>query len=455
VSVQADPFALAGTVRLARGREAALRRRHPWVYRGALASPPPTAGAVAVVAANGEPLATALVAAGGGSLALRVVAWPGEAWGAALLRQRLADAAALRVRLCIDSDACRLVHAEGDQLPGLVVDRYADIAVIEVFDAAWEPYLGEIAAFLAAPALATGAREPADEGAAGPLEPSGAQAPSAERHFAPAPAAGSPGISGARAPSPARCSDPPGSITPCPTVLLRRGEGRRGAVTALAGAAPTAPVAIREGAVRLPVDLVRGHKTGFYLDQRDNRRRLGELSRGAEVLNLFSYSGAFALAALAGGAARAINVDASPEALALARLGYRMNGHGESDADFVLGDAFAVTRELVAAGARFGVVVVDPPSFAHRKGELPGALRGLKDINLQALKLVAPGGVMLSCSCSALVDHEAFAGALAAAAVDAGRTVRVLEVRGAAPDHPLSLACRETRHLQAWFCHVS
>jgi 23S rRNA (cytosine1962-C5)-methyltransferase len=465
VSAPADPFALAGTVRLVRGREAALRRRHPWVYRGALASSPPQAGAVAVVAATGEPLATALVAAGGGSLALRVVAWPGETWSSALLRRRLAEAAALRARLTIDSDACRLVHAEGDQLPGLVVDRYGDTAVIEVFDAAWEPYLGEIAAFLAAPLPGPRARaEPVRLG-----EYPRARAPSPQRSFAHAGTAdpsGAPGarapsrvetggsldISGARAPSPARPVSPLAGA--CTTVLLRRGEGRRGEVTALAGAVPAAPIAIREGAVRLPVDLVAGHKTGFYLDQRDNRRRLGELSAGAEVLNLFSYSGAFALAALAGGAARAVNVDASGEALALARLGYRINGRAESDADFVLGDAFAVTRELVASGARYGVVVVDPPSFARRRGELPGALRGLKDINLQALRLVAPGGVLLSCSCSALVDHEAFAGALAAAAVDAGRAVRVLEVRGAAPDHPLSLACRETRHLQAWFCHV-
>jgi 23S rRNA (cytosine1962-C5)-methyltransferase len=238
-------------------------------------------------------------------------------------------------------------------------------------------------------------------------------------------------------------------------VLLRRGEGRRGEATALRGELPAAPVAIREGDVLLPVDLVAGHKTGFYLDQRDNRRRLGELAAGAEVLNLFSYSGGFSIAALAGGALRAVNVDASEEALALARLAYRMNGHLERDDDFVAGDAFDITRALVAGGGRFGVVVVDPPSFVRRRSELAGGLRGLKDVNLQALKLVAAGGLLLTCSCSALVDQEAFAGALAAAAVDAGRAVRVLEVRGAAPDHPVALACRETRHLQAWLCHVA
>ena len=405
-----DPFALAGSVRLERGREVALRRRHPWVYRGALTGAPPPAGVVAVCAADGAPLGTALVAAGAGSLALRMVAWPGETWSAALLRRRLAEAALLRTRLAIDSDAHRVVHAEGDLLPGLVIDRYGAIAVIEVFDGAWLPYLDELTAFLTAPP------DPGATAVKDDLSP---------------------------------------NATACTAVLLRRGEGRRGEATALRGELPAAPVAIREGDVLLPVDLVAGHKTGFYLDQRDNRRRLGELAAGAEVLNLFSYSGGFSIAALAGGALRAVNVDASEEALALARLAYRMNGHLERDDDFVAGDAFDITRALVAGGGRFGVVVVDPPSFVRRRSELAGGLRGLKDVNLQALKLVAAGGLLLTCSCSALVDQEAFAGALAAAAVDAGRAVRVLEVRGAAPDHPVALACRETRHLQAWLCHVA
>ncbi len=372
----------------------AIRRRHPWVYRGALADPAPPPGPVAVQAADGSPLGVALAASGTGSLALRMVAWPGETWSAALLRQRLVEAAALRARLAIDSDAYRLVHAEGDNLPGLVIDRYRRVAVVELFESAWLAYLDELRGFLI-------------------------------------------------------------SEADCEVVLLRRGEGRRGAVETVCGAAPAGPVEIREGTLTMPVDLIAGHKTGFYLDQRDNRRRLGSLAGGADVLNLFSYSGAFSLAALAGGARRAVNVDASDAALGLAREGYRRNGFAVADEDFIAGDAFAVTRAIAAATARFGVVIVDPPSFVHRKTELPGALRGLKDINLQALRVVRPGGLLLTCSCSALLDHESFAGALAAAAVDAGRTVRVLEVRGAAPDHPLALACRETRHLQAWLCYVT
>ena len=388
-----DPFAPAATVRLKPGREASLGRRHPWVYRGALADEVPAGLApLDVVAADGRPLGTALPGSSGGSLALRMVAWGGERWGAALLRARLERALALRLRLAIDSDALRLVHAEGDGLPGLVIDRYADVAVIETYEAAWQPLLDEICAFL--------------------LGPGG-----------------------------------------CTTVLGRSGSGTA-PPEALRGAAPTEPVTIRERGLRFPVDLVGGQKTGFFLDQRDNRRRVGELAGGCTVLNLFSYSGGFAVAALAGGARRAVNVDASRPALELARAAYRANRLPVGDADFVRGDAFTVARDLAAAGARFDLVVVDPPAFVRRRGEQRRGLGGYRDVNLQALRLLVPGGVLLTCSCSALVDEEGLRGALLAAALDAGREVQLLEVRGAAPDHPVALACPETRHLKALLCRV-
>ena len=388
-----DPFAVCGAVRLKPGRDASVRRRHPWVYRGALAAPLPDGVApVEVGSASGARLGVALPGGSGGSLALRMVAFGESPWSAAALADRLLAAAALRSRLGLDADACRLVHAEGDGLPGLVVDRYAEAAVCELYEPAWEPYLAVIAATLA----------------------------------------GGLGLA---------------------TVLARR-PGRRAAVEVVAGELPTAPVVVREGSVRLPADLVTGQKTGLFLDQRENRRRLGALAGGAAVLNLFSYSGGFALAALAGGAVRAVNVDASQPALALARLGYRLNGFAGAEEDFVAGDAFAVAREMVAAGAAFDAVVVDPPAFVKRRSELEGGLRGYKDINLQALRLVRSGGLLVSCSCSALVDEENFARALAAAALDAGRSLRVLERRGAGPDHPVSIFCPEARHLKAWFCCV-
>jgi 23S rRNA (cytosine1962-C5)-methyltransferase len=213
-------------------------------------------------------------------------------------------------------------------------------------------------------------------------------------------------------------------------------------------------VVIREGRLRFAVDVEGGQKTGFFLDQRENRRRLAALAGGAQLLNLFSYSGGFAVAALAGGAVRAVNIDASVAALSLARRTYELNGLAVHEGDFICADAFRVTRDLAAAGERFGVIVVDPPAFVRRRGDLEDGLRGYRDINLQALRLATAGGLLLTCSCSALVSEQQFGQALFAAALDAGRTVRVLERRGAGPDHPVSVFCPEAAHLKAWLCAV-
>jgi 23S rRNA (cytosine1962-C5)-methyltransferase len=389
-----DPFACGGEVRLKRGREASVRRHHPWIYRGALADAlPGSLAPVRVRSAAGAHLAVALPGSSGGSLALRVVAFGEERWDADALAARLHAAAALRERLALDADAYRVVHAEGDGLPGLVVDCYAGTAVIEPYETAWEPLLKTIAAFLV----------------------------------------GELGFS---------------------VVLVRSPRGPA-EVRVVHGRKPGAPIVIREGELRFPVDLEGGQKTGFFLDQRENRRRMAALAAGVRVLNLFSYSGGFAVAALCGGARGAVNVDASPAALALARRAYELNGLAATAADFVTGDAFRVTRALAAAGERFDIVVVDPPAFVKRKGELSGGLRGYRDINLQALRLTSPGGLLLTCSCSALVSEAQFAEVLHGAATDAGRAVRVLERRGAGPDHPVSVFCGETAHLKAWLCAVN
>ena len=389
-----DPFECTGEVRLKPGREASVLRRHPWVYRGALGTPPPGGRApVRVLAANGRPLGVALPGGSGGSLALRMVAFGEEPWDAEALSALVRRAAALRERLALDADAYRLVHAEGDALPGLVIDRYGGVAVVEPYEAAWEPYLTGIASLLA-DAL---------------------------------------GFS---------------------TVLVRPAGTATRPVSVLRGRLPDPPVVIREGRLRFAVDVEGGQKTGFFLDQRENRRRLAALAGGAQLLNLFSYSGGFAVAALAGGAVRAVNIDASVAALSLARRTYELNGLAVHEGDFICADAFRVTRDLAAAGERFGVIVVDPPAFVRRRGDLEDGLRGYRDINLQALRLATAGGLLLTCSCSALVSEQQFGQALFAAALDAGRTVRVLERRGAGPDHPVSVFCPEAAHLKAWLCAV-
>jgi len=393
VTILDDPYRPRATVTLLRGREAAVERGHPWIYRGALdGQPAEMSGPVEVLAHGGARLGVALAGEPGGSLALRMVAWKGEEWSRETLRRRLAGAAALRRELRIDADAYRLVHAEGDRLPGLVVDLYAGYAVVQPFAPAWSVYLDDLADILVA------------------------------EHD-------------------------------CRTVLLR--QPATSAATTLRGARPDEPVVVREGGVRFPVDLVRGQKTGFFLDQRDNRHRLAALAVGRSVLNLFSYSGGFAVAALVAGARRATNVDASADALDLARQATALNGLVVEDESFVLGNAFEVCRALAGAGHRFDAVVVDPPAFVKRKTDMHQGLKGYREINRQALRVAAPDAILLTCSCSALVSDEQFGGALLAAALDAGRDVRVLGRYSAGPDHPVLLACPETRHLKAWFCRVA
>ncbi len=381
------PYRLGGRVRLKRGRAASLFRRHPWVYRGALAEPIPCSGAVEVCSWEGARLGVALVGEPGRSLALRVVAWGEEPWSPDTLRARLRCAAQRRARLDLYSDAYRVVHAEGDELPGLVIDRYDRWAVIEPFMPAWDEYLPDIASFLHASYRLEG-------------------------------------------------------------VMVRR--GRR--VEPLLGDVPGAPVVVREGRWQLLADLTGGQKTGLFLDQRDNRRVIAGLSSARSVLNLFSYSGGFGVAALFGGAARVVNVDSSARALELARQTYEVNGLPVSNDDFICGDAFEVAAGLHAAGARFDLVIVDPPAFVTNRARLAAGLRGYREINRLALHLAAPQALLLTCSCSALVSEQLFAEALLTAALEAGRHLAILERRGAGWDHPVSLFCPEPRHLKAWLC---
>ncbi|MGC8915694.1 MAG: class I SAM-dependent rRNA methyltransferase [Thermoanaerobaculum sp.] len=387
-----NPFSLSGEVKLKPGKEEPCRRRHPWIYRGALASPlPPGYRPVAVLSAAGDPLGIALPAASGGSLALRVVAFDPEPWSAPVLRRRLVRAWELRAFVRQHAEAYRLLNAEGDGVPGLVADLYGSYLVFELYEPAWEAYLD----FL----VAEGAR-----------------------------------LSGAQ------------------SVLVRR-VWQKG-VEVRRGAAPRGPVAVREHNWWLVADLETGQKTGLFLDQRENRWLVFQHAGAARVLNLFAYSGGFAVAARRGGARQVVNVESSGKALALARRTYEANGLAPEESEFVQGDAFEVARSLVRRGEKFDWVVVDPPAFVKSPAHQERGLGGYRDINLQALKLVREGGFLLTCSCSARVSVEQLEGALLSAALDAGREVRVLERRGAGPDHPVPLPCPEARHLKALWCAV-
>lgn len=387
-----NPFAVVGEVQLKAGKEEPCRRRHPWIYRGALATPlPQKKGPVAVFSAQRELLGVALPAASAGSLALRMVTFGQEPWNAAVLRRRLANAWKVRQVVREHTEAFRFLHAEGDGVPGLVADVYGRFLVFELYEPAWESYL---------PFLVEEASK----------------------------------LSGAA------------------TVLCRRAFGQ--GVEVLKGTAPSEPVPVREYGWRLLADLMEGQKTGLFLDQRENRWLVSRLAGGARVCNLFAYTGGFALAARVGGARQVINVESSKRALELAQRTYEANGLSGSEGEFVQGDAFVVARQLASRGEKFDWVVVDPPAFVKGAQSQARGLSGYRDINLQALKLVKAGGFLLTCSCSARVTVEQLEGALLAAALDAGREVRILERRGAGPDHPVSLFCPESRHLKALWCAV-
>ncbi|ADR36922.1 SAM-dependent methyltransferase [Oceanithermus profundus DSM 14977] len=286
----------------------------------------------------------------------------------------------------------RLVHAEGDLLPGLVVDGYARHLVVQAHAAAWEPLLGELTLRLEAA-----------------LKPAGILA----KHDAP----------------------------------LREREGLERYLRTLAGRVPEA-VEVREGAVRYRVRLQGGQKTGAFLDQRDNRLRLEAYLEGrgyARALDVFAYQGLFALH-MARHVAEVEAVDSSAAALEAARENAALNGL--ENLRFTEANAFDLLRERQRAGERYDVVVLDPPAFAARKADRERALAAYKEVNLRALKLLAPGGLLVTASCSHHVSEADFYAMLASAAADAHRIVRVREQRGQGWDHPVLLTVPETRYLK-------
>lgn len=380
------------------GREKSLLRRHPWIFSGAVArvqGDPEPGDSVAVRAAGGEFLAWAAYSP---ASQIRARVW---SWDEAvpvdgnLLRARLGQAVAARARLpCAgDSDAMRLVHGESDGLPGVVVDRYGDVAVLQLLNAGAERWRSE---------LADSVRE----------------------------------------------------LTGCACVYersdadVRALEGLPARSGALHGTLPAGGVEMREHGLRYAVDVAAGHKTGFYLDQRDNRKRIGELSQGREVLNCFCYTGGFTLNALAGGAKSVLSVDSSAEALAQGRDNLRRNELDAARAEWQDADVFKYLRVLRDQGRSFDLIVLDPPKFAPTAAFVEKAARGYKDINLLALKLLRPGGLLASFSCSGGVSPDLFQKILAGAALDAGADASIIGHFAAAADHPVLLSFPEGDYLK-------
>ncbi|MCX7017302.1 MAG: class I SAM-dependent methyltransferase [Candidatus Sumerlaeota bacterium] len=393
-----------GFITLKPGREKALARRHPWVFAGAIekVEGSPRAGeTVDLRSAEG-----AWMARGAWSpqsqIAVRVWSFESEeAIDSAFFRARLERAIARR-GLPANPEAPlgrRLVNAESDGLPGLIIDRYGGFLVCQFLSAGAEFWRQEIVALLAELSPAAGVYERSD-------------------------------------------------------VDVRAKEGLAPRTGVLRGEEPPERIEIHEGPCRFLVDVKHGHKTGFYLDQRENRSRAADYAAGAETLNGFAYTGAFGVRALCAGAARVVNLESSAPALELARRNAELNGLDSSRVENTEGDAFQVLRRYRDARREFDLVILDPPKFAESRAQLERAARGYKDINLLAFKLLRPGGTLFTFSCSGLMTPELFQKIVADAALDAGREAQIVGRLAQADDHPAALAFPEGAYLKGLICRV-
>lgn len=373
------------------GRERPVLNGHPWVFSGAIERVEGDADEVALADVfDGKKnwLARGLYNPKS-QIRVRVLTWQKENIDGDFFARRLSQAHAFRARhLTGATDAYRIVNSEGDFLPGLIIDRYGEFLVCQFFSAGMARFKGEIVDALNALDSIRG--------------------------------------------------------------IFERSEGRVGdeeglepSVGVLSGEAPPELIAIRESCFQFLVDVRRGQKTGFFLDQRDSRNFLSAIARDRAVLNCFSYTGAFSVYAFGGGAREVVTLDSSKPALNLAEEQLRLNGLAEGE--LLKGDAFAYLKEIDRS---FDVIVLDPPSLAHKRSDLDAAAGGYKFLNLHALKHLSPGGILLTFSCSQHVTGDLFQKIVFGAAVDAGRKVTIVKRLGLPVDHPVSLHHPEGEYLK-------
>jgi 23S rRNA (cytosine1962-C5)-methyltransferase len=379
--------------------------RHPWVLDTAIdrvEGTPADGDVVDLATHEGRFIARGIWNASS-RLRVRLYAFESDVpLDAPFWRSRIDAAIALRRTLGLDdrSGAARLINSEGDDLSGLIVDRYGDHLAIQVTSLAMAGRLDAICDALEAA-----------------VKPAGILLRGADRG-------------------------------------LSKLEGLHLPDRVIRGTAPEGPVFIREGSLSWGVDLTEGQKTGFYLDQRENRRAAASLARDRRVLDLFCYSGGFAVTcAITGSARNVLAVDGSAKATTLARANADFNGAANVTVETA--DAFGRIDSLAAAGEKFGMVILDPPKFARSRGAIEEALRAYHRINRVAVDLLEPGGILVSCSCSGSVSRDDFLEMLSAVAQRSGRQIAMLECRGAAPDHPVSASCLEGEYLKCVIARVA
>jgi 23S rRNA (cytosine1962-C5)-methyltransferase len=399
---------------LAPRRDVSVRRRHPWLFSGAIkrVEGAPSPGAlVAVHSSEGEFLAWGHYS-GASQIRTRLFAWDEKPipdiedfW-----RARLERAIATRQPLLADgaTTACRLVNAESDGIPGLVADRYSDVIVVQYLSAGVDAR-----------------RELFNELLISLLHPV--------------------------------------TLYERSDVDVREKERLASRNGLVYGAEPPDVVEIVENGLRFGVDVRHGHKTGFYLDQRDNRallraavaQRTATPLNAPTVLNTFAYTGGFAVYALAGGASAVTNVDTSAEALRVGRENLARSGFAEAAVEDIEGDAFTVLRELHSQKRTFNIVILDPPKFAFTQKDVKSAARGYKDINMQAMRLLNPGGLLFTFSCSGAISADLFQKIVFGAALDVKRDAQIVGRMTQSSDHPVALTFPEGEYLKGLVCRVA
>ena len=377
-----------------------LRAGHPWVFRKAIERAPRglAAGAIVDVTEGGRFVARGYLDPHS-AIAVRVLTRePAEVVDADFWRRRVARAFALRAEVVSGTTGYRVVHGESDGLPGLVVDRYDRFAVLKLYSAGLTPHR---------PAIVEAIR------------------------------AEVPGLAGVYGRDEIGRDD------------ADDGESEKPQGKVLWGAEPPERIAIDEHGMTVLVDVRRGQKTGSFLDQRENRRMVRDLARGrAEVLNLFGYTGGFSVAAALGGAKHVVTVDVDADAIALARENFKANGLDMADHAFATEDAFEILASYKREGRRFDLVVCDPPAFAKSQKAVEAAVSGYASLNRAALAVLAPGGLLVTASCSARVSAEQFTDAVKEAAFKARVDLQLLRETRQPPDHPVALQFREGRYLK-------
>lgn len=387
-----------GVVTLARAKEIA-GTGHLWIYAGfihAVRGQPVTGDLVDVVMPSGRFYARGLYNPAS-KIRVRILTFQEEPITPAFWRERIAQAVRLRTRIVPETTAYRLIYGEADRLPGLIVDRYDDVLVMQTLSSGMDRRK-EMLADLLCEATASARVYLRNDAKSRLLE----------------------GLS--------------------PVTGFLRGDGGT-------------TIEVREGMARFLVDIARGQKTGWFCDQRENRLAAARLTAGKRVLEVFCHTGAFGIQAALAGASHVEGLDVSEEALILAREHARLNGVQER-CSYRAADAFEELRRLEQTGRQFDVVLLDPPAFARSKQAVPRALSGYKDINLLGIRLTKPEGIVVTSSCSHHVSDADLWKALGRAAQDAKRSVRLLEQRGQASDHPILATMPETRYLKCFIMQV-